>query len=52
MSTDYKRQAREYDLITVGGSRIADSVCEGIRVEEGDGTRYSRGGVAIEQIEW
>lgn len=39
--TDFKRLAAFYDFISVGRTRIADRLCEVIRVVARDGTRYS-----------
>ncbi len=39
--TDFKRLAPYYDFISVGRTRIADRLCEVIRVVARDGTRYS-----------
>ncbi|MDN8599128.1 sigma-E factor regulatory protein RseB [Citrobacter enshiensis] len=39
--TDFKRLAPFYDFIAVGKTRIADRLCEVIRVVARDGTRYS-----------
>ncbi|MDQ4429012.1 sigma-E factor regulatory protein RseB [Yokenella regensburgei] len=39
--TDFKRLAPYYDFISVGRTRIADRLCEVIRVVAKDGTRYS-----------
>lgn len=39
--TDFKRLAAYYDFISVGRTRIADRLCEVIRVVARDGTRYS-----------
>ncbi len=39
--TDFKRLAPYYDFISVGKTRIADRLCEVIRVVARDGTRYS-----------
>ena len=39
--TDYKRLAPYYDFISVGRTRIADRLCDVIRVVARDGTRYS-----------
>ncbi|WP_436876711.1 sigma-E factor regulatory protein RseB [Siccibacter turicensis] len=39
--TDFKRLASYYDFIPVGRNRIADRLCEVIRVVARDGTRYS-----------
>ncbi|WP_312212781.1 sigma-E factor regulatory protein RseB [Pseudescherichia sp.] len=39
--TDFKRLASFYDFISVGRTRIADRLCEVIRVVARDGTRYS-----------
>ena len=39
--TDFKRIAAIYDFISVGRTRIADRMCEVIRVVARDGTRYS-----------
>jgi sigma-E factor negative regulatory protein RseB len=39
--TDFKRLAAYYDFISVGRTRIADGLCEVIRVVARDGTRYS-----------
>ncbi len=39
--TDFKRPAPYYDFISVGRTRIADRLCEVIRVVARDGTRYS-----------
>ncbi|WP_044172209.1 sigma-E factor regulatory protein RseB [Phytobacter massiliensis] len=39
--TDFKRLAPWYDFISVGRTRIADRLCEVIRVVARDGTRYS-----------
>ena len=39
--TDFKRLAPYYDFIAVGRTRIADHLCEVIRVVARDGTRYS-----------
>ncbi|WP_058913195.1 sigma-E factor regulatory protein RseB [Entomohabitans teleogrylli] len=39
--TDFKRLAAWYDFIAVGRTRIADRLCEVIRVVARDGTRYS-----------
>ncbi|HFZ8995879.1 TPA: sigma-E factor regulatory protein RseB [Citrobacter freundii] len=38
---DFKRLAPWYDFISVGRTRIADRLCEVIRVVARDGTRYS-----------
>ncbi len=39
--TDFKRLSPYYDFISVGRTRIADRLCEVIRVVARDGTRYS-----------
>ncbi|WP_435927480.1 sigma-E factor regulatory protein RseB [Dryocola sp. BD613] len=39
--TDFKRLTPYYDFISVGRTRIADRLCEVIRVVARDGTRYS-----------
>ncbi len=39
--TDFKRLAPYYDFISVGRTRIADRMCDVIRVVARDGTRYS-----------
>ncbi|AMO47711.1 sigma E regulatory protein, MucB/RseB [Kosakonia oryzendophytica] len=39
--TDFKRLSSYYDFISVGRTRIADRLCEVIRVVARDGTRYS-----------
>ena len=39
--TDFKRISAIYDFISVGRTRIADRLCEVIRVVARDGTRYS-----------
>ncbi|WP_297207716.1 sigma-E factor regulatory protein RseB [uncultured Pluralibacter sp.] len=39
--TDFKRLAPYYDFISVGRTRIADRLCEVIRVVARDGTRFS-----------
>ncbi|BDH44873.1 sigma-E factor regulatory protein RseB [Salmonella enterica subsp. enterica serovar Choleraesuis] len=39
--TDFKRLSAYYDFISVGRTRIADRLCEVIRVVARDGTRYS-----------
>lgn len=39
--TDFKRLAPYYDFISVGRTRIADRLCEVLRVVARDGTRYS-----------
>jgi len=39
--TDFKRLAPYYDFIPVGRTRIADRLCEVLRVVARDGTRYS-----------
>lgn len=39
--TDFRRLAPYYDFISVGRTRIADRLCEVIRVVARDGTRYS-----------
>ena len=39
--TDFKRLSPYYDFISVGRTRIADRLCEVIRVVASDGTRYS-----------
>ncbi|MEL4015286.1 sigma-E factor regulatory protein RseB [Dryocola clanedunensis] len=39
--TDFKRLTPYYDFIAVGRTRIADRLCEVIRVVARDGTRYS-----------
>lgn len=39
--TDFKRLTPFYDFIAVGRTRIADRLCEVIRVVARDGTRYS-----------
>lgn len=39
--TDFKRLSSYYDFISVGRTRIADRMCEVIRVVARDGTRYS-----------
>ena len=39
--TDFKRLAPYYDFISVGRTRIADRLCDVIRVVARDGTRYS-----------
>ncbi|WHP32534.1 sigma-E factor regulatory protein RseB [Trabulsiella odontotermitis] len=39
--TDFKRLSPYYDFISVGRTRIADHLCEVIRVVAKDGTRYS-----------
>ena len=39
--TDFKRLSPYYDFISVGRTRIADRLCEVLRVVARDGTRYS-----------
>ncbi|HKS33474.1 MAG TPA: sigma-E factor regulatory protein RseB [Enterobacteriaceae bacterium] len=39
--TDFKRLTPYYDFIAVGRTRIADRMCEVVRVVARDGTRYS-----------
>ncbi len=39
--TDFKRLSPYYDFISVGRTRIADRLCDVIRVVARDGTRYS-----------
>jgi sigma-E factor negative regulatory protein RseB len=39
--TDFKRLTPYYDFIAVGRTRVADRLCEVIRVVARDGTRYS-----------
>lgn len=39
--TDFKRLTPYYDFISVGRTRIADRLCEVVRVVARDGTRYS-----------
>ncbi len=39
--TDFKRLSAYYDFISVGRTRIADRLCEVIRIVARDGTRYS-----------
>ena len=39
--TDFKRLTHYYDFISVGRARIADGMCEVVRVVARDGTRYS-----------
>lgn len=39
--SDFKRLSAAYDFISVGRTRIADRLCDVIRVVARDGTRYS-----------
>ncbi|HFZ0931190.1 TPA: sigma-E factor regulatory protein RseB [Klebsiella aerogenes] len=39
--TDFKKLASYYDFISVGRTRIADRLCDVVRVVARDGTRYS-----------
>ncbi|VTM58247.1 anti-sigma E factor [Klebsiella pneumoniae] len=39
--SDFKRLSASYDFISVGRTRIADRLCDVIRVVARDGTRYS-----------